>query len=118
MLLPLVRDEHPQALAVLQLGLNGGRPVKAVLADALAGKALTPGDWKLLEYFEDNHVELYNLRNDLGEKHDLASEIPGKANDLRQQLQAWRESVGAALPTPNLDFRPGKPGAKRAAGAP
>ena len=40
-----------QALAVLQLGLNGGRPVKAVLADALAGKALSTGDWKLLSFY-------------------------------------------------------------------
>jgi thiol-disulfide isomerase/thioredoxin len=40
-----------QALAVLQLGLNGGRPVKAVLADALAAKPLSSGDWKLLAYY-------------------------------------------------------------------
>ena len=40
-----------QALAVLQLGLNGGRPVKAVLAEALAGKALSAGDWKLLSFY-------------------------------------------------------------------
>ena len=43
--------DAPQALAVLQLGLNGGRPVKLVLADALAGKALTAGDWKLLAFY-------------------------------------------------------------------
>ncbi len=40
-----------QALAVLQLGLTGGRPVKAVLADALAGKPLAAGDWKLLAFY-------------------------------------------------------------------
>ena len=40
-----------QMLQVLQLGLNGGRPVKAVLADALAAKPLTAGDWKLLAYY-------------------------------------------------------------------
>lgn len=43
--------DAPQALAVLQLGLNGGRPVKAVLADALAGKPLSAGDWKLLAFY-------------------------------------------------------------------
>ncbi len=43
--------DPPQALAVLQLGLNGGRPVKAVLADALAGKPISAGDWKLLAYY-------------------------------------------------------------------
>lgn len=40
-----------QMLAVLQLGLNGGRPVKTVLADALAGRPLSAGDWKLLAYY-------------------------------------------------------------------
>ena len=40
-----------QALAVLQLGLNGGRPVKLVLADALAAKPLSAGDWKLLAFY-------------------------------------------------------------------
>lgn len=43
--------EPEQALAVLQLGLNGGRPVKTVLADALAGKPLSAGDWKLLAFY-------------------------------------------------------------------
>ncbi len=43
--------DAPQALAVLQLGLNGGRPVKTVLADALAGKPLSAGDWKLLAFY-------------------------------------------------------------------
>ena len=43
--------DAPQALAVLQLGLAGGRPVKTVLADALAGKALTAGEWRLLAFY-------------------------------------------------------------------
>jgi thiol-disulfide isomerase/thioredoxin len=43
--------DAPQALAVLQLGLAGGRPVKAVLTDALNGKTLTAGEWKLLAFY-------------------------------------------------------------------
>ncbi len=43
--------DPPQALAVLQLGLAGGRPVKAVLADALAGRALSPSDWRMLAFY-------------------------------------------------------------------
>ena len=52
---------------------------------------------------------LFNLRDDLSEKHDLAKENPGKANALRVQLHAWRDSVGAALPKPKPDFKGGKP---------
>lgn len=75
--------------------------------------AVRSGDWKLLEFFEDQHLELYNLHDDPGERHDLAKEMPDKANALRDQLHAWRESVGAALPTTNPDYKPGKGKAKR-----
>lgn len=70
--------------------------------------AVRVGDWKLLEFFEDQHLELYNLRDDPGELHDLAKEMADKADALRDRLHAWRESVGAALPTANPDFKPGK----------
>ncbi|MCX6908599.1 MAG: sulfatase-like hydrolase/transferase [Verrucomicrobia bacterium] len=68
--------------------------------------AMRAGDWKLLEYFEDNRTELYNLKDDLGEKTDLAKQMPEKAAALCQQLHAWRESVGAAMPSPNPAFKP------------
>jgi uncharacterized sulfatase len=71
--------------------------------------AVRTREWKLLEYFEDNHVELFNLHDDPGEQHDLAKENAEEANALRDQLHAWRDSVGAALPKPNPDFKGGKP---------
>lgn len=70
--------------------------------------AVRAGDWKLLEYFEDNRVELFQLHDDQGEQHDLASQQPKKAAELRARLHAWRESVGAAVPTPNPAFQPRK----------
>ena len=74
--------------------------------------AVRSRDWKLLEFFEDQHLELYHLSDDLSEQHDLAKEMPDKANALRDQLHAWRTAVGAALPVTNPDFKPGKPKAK------
>jgi arylsulfatase A-like enzyme len=62
------------------------------------------GDWKLLEYFEDNHVELYNLKEDIGEKNDLAEKMPQKAEQLRKHLHAWRQSVDAQMPAPNPEY--------------
>jgi arylsulfatase A-like enzyme len=68
--------------------------------------AVRLGDWKLLEYFEEPRVELYNLERDLGETRNLAADYPEKAETLLQRLRAWRQSVDAALPQPNLDYHP------------
>jgi arylsulfatase A-like enzyme len=59
------------------------------------------GDWKLMEFLEDGHTELYNLRNDLSEKNNLVATDPDRAAALRAKLAKWRDSVGAKLPTKN-----------------
>ena len=56
------------------------------------------GDWKLLEYYEDHHLELYNLRRDLSERSNLASQMGEKADALRARLHAWLDSVKAQMP--------------------
>lgn len=70
--------------------------------------AIRQGDWKLLEFFDDGHVELYNLTNDIGEKADLAQSNPAKVKELQEKLAAWRTSVNAAMPQPNPDFDPAR----------
>ena len=56
-------------------------------------------DFKLIEFFEDGRLELYNLKNDIGERNNLAEKMPDKAEELHQLLVDWRESVGAPVPT-------------------
>jgi len=70
--------------------------------------AIREGNWKLLEFFEDGRLELYNLASDIGEKRNLAKEMPDKAAQLQQKLAAWRKSVGARMPAPNPDFDPAR----------
>ena len=70
--------------------------------------AIRSGDWRLVEFFEDDRAELYNLGADPGEEHDLAATEPKKAAELRAQLNAWRTQTGAQLPTPNPDYDPAK----------
>ena len=60
------------------------------------------GDWKLMEFFEDGRLELYNLREDIGEKHNLAEKMPEKTRDLHQRMLAWRQAVAAPMPTKNV----------------
>ncbi|MBM3876296.1 MAG: sulfatase [Verrucomicrobia bacterium] len=59
------------------------------------------GDWKLMEFFETGKLELYNLREDIGESRNLAPEQPDKAKELHARLVAWRKEVNAPMPTPN-----------------
>ena len=66
--------------------------------------AIRLGRWKLLEYFETDAVELYDLEADLGESNDLAAKLPDRAADLRTRLHAWRESINARVPTINPNF--------------
>ena len=63
------------------------------------------GDWKLLEYFEDSRVELYNLKDDLSERNDLAKKMPDKAVELQTRLDAWRQAVDAQLPAQNPKYK-------------
>lgn len=73
------------------------------------------GDWKLLEFLEDGRLELYNIREDIGESRNLASTMPDKTRELREQLVGWRQSIQAPMPTPNekpVDAAP-KPRKKR-----
>jgi arylsulfatase A-like enzyme len=76
--------------------------------------AIRAGDWKLLEFFETGKLELYNLRDDIGEATDLARTMPDRAKELHARLLAWRRAVGAPMPAPNpaLGQRPGEPESK------
>ena len=57
------------------------------------------GDWKLIEFFEDGTLELYNTAEDLSETKNLAKKNPKKAQELHHAMLAWRKSVDAPVPT-------------------
>ena len=59
------------------------------------------GKWKLLEFLEDGHLELYDLEADIGETQNLASSHTALARGLKLNLDAWREKVEAPMPQPN-----------------
>ena len=74
------------------------------------GSAVRLGDWKLIEYFEDGGVELYNLKDDIGEKNDLSKAKADKTAELHKILVDWRKAVGAPVPTkPNPEYDPNAP---------
>jgi uncharacterized sulfatase len=70
--------------------------------------SLRRGDWKLIEFFEDNALELYDLAADPAEKNNLAAREPVRARELQAALVAWRTRVGARLPVPNPQHDPAR----------
>jgi arylsulfatase A-like enzyme len=74
---------------------QGGKP----------GGAVRLGEYKLTEFYEDGKLELYNLKEDIGEKNDLAGRMPEKTKELHRLLKEWRSTVEAQMPTPNPDYR-------------
>jgi arylsulfatase A-like enzyme len=59
------------------------------------GGVIRIGDYKLMERLEDGRVHLYNLREDIGERNDLATMIPDRVADMRQRLHTWYKQVDA-----------------------
>ena len=107
--LPALPDQHVDGVSLVPLlkgatrldrtavywhyphyGNQGGSP----------GAAVRVGDYKLIEFFEDGRLELYNLRQDIGEQEDLAARMPGKVKALSDMLHQWFTQVEARMPTP------------------
>jgi arylsulfatase A-like enzyme len=65
--------------------------------------AVRKGPWKLIEWFEDGRVELYNVVEDVGESEDLSGRTPEIVQQLSALLHEWLESSGARIPQPNPD---------------
>jgi len=135
-LLPLLKGEAPlkrQAIfwhfpGYLNSPVNRGREL-----DVRTGFRTRPisvihkGDWKLHLFIEEwqldggraklaqnNAVELYNLKEDIGERNNLASANPAKRDELLDDLLAWHKSVHAPLPSqPDPKYAPGAPDGKK-----
>jgi len=98
-ILPLLRETGPVDRDAIfwhypHYGNQGGTP----------GSAIRSGDWKLIEFFEDGRLELYNLREDIGEQRNLAEEKPDLAKELQARLAKWREDVEAKIPERNPEW--------------
>ena len=70
------------------------------------GSAVRYGDYKLHHYFEDNGFELYNLKNDIGEKNNLIDVEVEKANEMKEMLRKWQKETNAPIPSSlNPDYK-------------
>jgi len=107
--LPLMPEQHIDGVSLMPLLKNKGRLNRRAIywhyphyhgSGNKPSAAVRAGDYKLIEWYEDNSIELYNLKNDIGEKDDLAAKMPEKAAELRSLLHQWLKQTKATVPTP------------------
>ena len=76
--------------------------------------AVRAGDYKLIEWYDEticgagNELELYNLKEDIGERNNLTGKMPEKTRELKEMLATWRNKVNAQMLAPNPNYDPKK----------
>jgi arylsulfatase A-like enzyme len=114
--LPLRPNQHLDGLSLQPLLASGASLGRKSLfwhfphynehPSSVPSSAVRRGPWKLIETFDPEGVELYNLADDLGETNNLAAAKPELVGDLRGELEAWRKEVRAEMMRPNPDYDP------------
>lgn len=112
--LPVKPEQHMDGRSILPL-INGKRDInrKAIFwhFPHYHGSAWTPGsailmdNWKLIEFYETNTVELYNLENDIGETIDLSGKYPEKVRQLKRKLMEMLKDTGSEFPVINPNYQ-------------
>lgn len=101
-LVKLFRDGKAklQRNAIMQ-HFPGYLPFNGTIFKTTPSGSIQIGEWKLIEYFEDGKIELYNLKQDLSETRDVANLNPARALYMRSRLWLWRTALNAPMPVPN-----------------
>lgn len=112
--LPPRPNQHVDGVSVAALVKGGKAPERPTLywhyphyhgSTWKPGAAIRDGDWKAIEFYDPQAVEVYNLRDDPYETRDLAPANPAKAKELLTKLHAWQKSSGAIMPAPNPAYK-------------
>ena len=112
--IPSRPEQHRDGVSLVPLLEGGGTLPRPALfwhyphysnQGGTPGSSVRIGDYKLIEFFEDDHVELYDLREDIAETRDLAREEPERAKMMRQRLAEWRTRTEARIPQPNPEWQ-------------
>ena len=115
--LPLMPEQHMDGVSILPLlehstqdGLDD-RPIfwhypHYSNQGCTPGCSVRKGHWKLIEFFEDEKLELYDIYNDVGETKDVSAEHPDIVQELKSLLDQWKIDVKARIPEPNPNYKP------------
>jgi arylsulfatase A len=72
----------------------------------LPGAAIRKGNYKLIEWYEDGKLELFNLSKDEGEQNNIAASNANIVKDMKTALDEWRKNMNAKMPVPNPNYNP------------
>jgi arylsulfatase A len=75
--------------------------------------AILLGNYKLMKWYEDGSIKLFDLSNDIGEHNDLSKKMPEKTAELKSRLETYLKDVDAQFPRPNPDYDPAKPSTEK-----
>jgi len=103
---PLLKNPQAEAKQLTDRAIYWHFPQYSNHGAQSPGGAVRYGDYKLIEYFENYKVQLFNLKDDPGEQNDLSAAEPDKVKELRDMLHAWRKKVNANMPEPNPNYDP------------
>lgn len=112
--LPLQNDQHVDGKSFTDV-LKGGSQDRGPIfwhfphygnQGGTPGCSIRKGDWKLIEFFENRKLELYNLKEDISETNNLADKYPEKRDELLNDLEQWLSDVAALYPEPNPNWQP------------
>jgi arylsulfatase A-like enzyme len=120
--MPLKPELHKDSVSIKPL-LDGEKGVKRTSplvwhfphyhgSGFVPGSCIREGEWKVVESYHDETVELYNLKNDIGEKQDLSKVHPEKTALLRRKMHDYLKETGASMAKANPDYAPNAKPAK------
>ena len=112
---PLLKKQHVDGVSLKSVLMENKQKRGPIFwhyphySGGLGGKpsaAVRLGEYKLIEFFEDNHVELYRVTDDAGEKNDLSSRLYKRTEKMRKMLHEWYRKVNAKMPIKNEYYKP------------
>lgn len=113
--LPMMPEQHQDGESLVSLLKGTGQPERKAIywhyphygnQGGTPGSSMRMGDYKLIEFYEDGRLELYDLRNDIGEERNLVKDKPELAKKMQKMLVNWREKMEAKIPQPNPEYIP------------
>jgi len=113
--LPLQTDRHCDGVSLMPILDGSGRlPERSLYwhyphyhgSAWTPGAAMRDGRWKLIEFYETDEVELYDMESDRGEQRDVSEQHSARLATMRKKLRTWQEQMQARMPEPNLNWKP------------